>query len=315
MNKMMKTRRILMKHDKINKKTNNKINKKTNPRKNNKTNKKTNNKTNKKKFGGTMEIQNAFMNSTFEKLKTMKNMVELHQNMPQLCKEFNENIILTEKYEFTPNICSYIVTSLLLPFLIRYEIYPLFEAPYEKFDILNHYILTQNTYSGKELKEYDLTKFTPFPDKSLELLSSCKDDHEYCIMSSKYLIIDSSQHVKYLCNEESGDKIKRIELKEQLPDQGYYSYCILPSGLLCLFEGNHSIGSCGQPVICAGNITVLGKEIIQIDNSSGHYSPPSHMLIEAIELLKSKGIITSQERLNKIKSSGEIKVFVFDLHP
>jgi hypothetical protein len=263
-------------------------------------------------IGGGQIEQDDFINSTFEKIKG-KSIEELLSVMPQLCLEFKENIVDAEKYEFTVNIISFLVTSMLLPlpFLISYNIYTYTDAPYSKFDLLWRLHLN-NVFLGSEIKQHDLTSLTPYPEKSLEILNSCKDYEYYCIMSPKYLIIDYKQ-VKYLCNSNNPNEIKRITNREDLlkVKDGDYLYCILPNETLCLFDGWHSAGACGQPVICAGNIKISNNRIKEIDNSSGHYSPPFSMLITAMNVLKTKGIIESDGKEDEIRLGGEIKKFVF----
>lgn len=255
-------------------------------------------------------LQNAFIDRIFVIIQAM-NIEELHTNRKILCNEFNINIILAEKYEFTNNIRSNIVISLLVPFLFYENIYTFENAPYDKIDELNR-LCYENVYLGSIIKQHNLVLLTPYPEKSLELLNSCKDEEKYCIMAPKYLSIDY-KNVEYYCNSNDPAKIQRINNSADLLNikDGYYLYCILPTEILCLFNGHHSAGACGQPVICSGYITIANKKIIKIDNSSGHYSPPFYMLIKAIEILKRKGIITSEGSEDKSRSSGEIKRFIF----
>jgi hypothetical protein len=235
--------------------------------------------------------QDDFINSTFKKIQGKK-IEELLLVMPQLCLEFKENIVETEKYDFEVNIRSYLVTSILVPFFMEYEIYTSENYPYIKIDMLWD-LHRNNVFLGSVIKQHELTSLTPYPEKSFELLNSCNDDEYYCIMHPNYLIRDYKK-VEYYCNSDDPNKIKRITNSQDLSEveNGNYLYCILPNGTLCLFDGNHSAGACGQPVICAGNITISDKKI-QIDNLSGHYSPPSFMLNTAMDVLKTKGIIES----------------------
>ena len=85
-------------------------------------------------------------------------------------------------------------------------------------------------------------------------------------------------------------------------------YCILPSKKLCLFSGHHSAGACGQPVISAGYATIKDNEIIDIDNSSGHYTPPLHMLQKGIDVLFEKGLIKTNKEIDTINSTSIMKV-------
>jgi hypothetical protein len=261
-------------------------------------------------IGGGKEEQNAFIEKTFEKIKNM-NIQELNANLKILCRELKENIVDVEKFDFTSNIRSFIVLSMLTPFLMEY-VYDFDNAPYDKLDELSAFI-TNNVYLGTAIKENNLTSLTPYPEKSLELLNSCENNETYCVMMPKYLIMDYRGNQEYYCTSNDTNKIKRITKKEDLLsiDDGYYLYSILPNRTVCLFKGHHSSGSCGQPVICAGHITISQNKIIQIDNSSGHYSPPSDMLIKALELLKRQGLITSDGIQDKLNSGGKIKVFKF----
>ena len=263
-----------------------------------------------KTSNATSALQNACIDRLFTRIQAM-NIEELHAKRKELCEEFNNNIILAKKYEFTNNIRSTIVISMLVPFLLHEEIYTFENAPYAKIDELNR-LSYENVYLGSIIKQHNLVKLTPYPEKSLEILNSCKDDEKYCIMTPKYLSIDYKQ-VNYYCNSNKLFEIQRINNSSDLVNikNGHYLYCILPTEILCLFNGHHSAGACGQPVICAGYITIDNKKIIKIDNSSGHYSPPFYMLAKAIEILKIKGIITGEGREDESNSGGQIKRFVF----
>jgi len=254
--------------------------------------------------------QDDVIDNIFEHIKGA-GIEELLLIMRDLCLEFNENIVETEKYEFTVNIKSLLVTSMLLPFFIKYEIYTFENAPYSKIDMLWN-LHRNNVFLGSVIKQHGLTSLTPYPEKSFELLNSCNDDEYYCIMSPKYLIIDYKQ-VEYYCNSIDPKLIKRITTREELSEvkNGHYLYCILPNETLCLFGGHHSAGACGQPVICAGNITIVDNKITKIDNSSGHYSPPFVMLNKAMDVLKTKGIIESDGIEDETQRGGDVRVFVF----
>ena len=255
-------------------------------------------------------LQNACIDRLFRIIQAM-NIEELHTKRKELCNEFNSNIILAEKYEFTNNIRSNIVINMLVPFFLQEEIYTLQNVPYTKIDELNR-LTYEHVYLGRIIKEHHLINLNPYPEKSLELLNSCKDEEKYCMMAPKYLSIDYKQ-IEYYCNSNDLNKIQRINNNEDLLNikDGHYLYCILPTEILCLFQGHHSAGACGQPVICAGYITIVNKKIIKIDNSSGHYAPPFDMLIKAIEILKIKEIIIGEGREDESKGGGQIKEFIF----
>lgn len=260
------------------------------------------------------QIQDEFMNSTFEKIRG-KTFAEVTQMLPQLCIDYNETIVKSKKNYFTVNICSYIVTYIILESIEFHRFRP-------NAKIKQLYDLHNNVYLGRDLKQYGLTSLTSFPVKSLELLNSCKDDEYYCSMNPGYFINDniSYRKVYYLC--ESGDPTEINCVNNLLGlsrvRNGTYLYCLLPRELLCLFEKDfnhskitHSSGACGQPVICAGNIILYNGKIKQIDNSSGHYKPPIHMLFKAIEILKKKYMIMGHGT-ETTSSNENIKTFNFD---
>jgi hypothetical protein len=242
--------------------------------------------------GDPKDQQNRCINSIFERIQTYENIEVLRNNMKGLCLDYKTNILDNPPYEFDIDIQSFIVTSMLIPYMIQENIYNISNAPYTEFNQLLD-LYNKNVYFGKEIKQHHLTSLTPYPSKSLELLNSCKDEEEYCIMDPKYLIIDSQQQVTYLCNSENIDEIIRIKGNTDLSktESGNYLYCILPDKTLCIFKGHHSSGACGQPIICAGNIVISDQKITQIDNSSGHYSPPKSMLLKALEILETNGLV------------------------
>jgi len=296
MNKIVKTKKKVLKRTRKNRNT-----------------KKRYNKYKKQKtilFGAGKKEQDEFIDSTFEKIKRM-NIEELLIAMPQLCLEFKENIVEAEEYQFTFNIRSFLVTSILLPFILKYNIYTYENIPYHKLDKLRG-LFHDHVYLGRVIKKNNLTSLTHYPEKALELLQSCEDDEDYCVMDPIYLITDYKKLVEYYCDSDDPNKIKRINDRADLlnVEDGRYLYCILPNETLCLFDGYHSAGACGQPVLCAGNILIHGNKIKEIDNSSGHYAPPPYMLNKALEVLKRKGLTTDSIQ-DRTRDYGEIKVFVF----
>jgi hypothetical protein len=147
---------------------------------------------------------------------------------------------------------------MLQPFLYDY-IYNEENAPRAKLDALDS--LTSNgVFLGSVIKENNLTSLSLKPEKSKELLDSCKDDEYYCVMNPMYLILDyrNRKYLKYYCDSDNSEEIIRITTNKDLQNikDGPYHYSILPNMTLCLFQGNHSAGSCGQPVICAGMILI-----------------------------------------------------------
>jgi hypothetical protein len=262
--------------------------------------------------GGGKEEQDLYIENTFEIIKIM-NIEELNKNLKKLCVEFNNNIVNAAHFEFTINIRSYLVINMLAPFLYEY-VYSEENAPHDKLNTLDS--LTSNgVFLGSEIKENNLISLSPYPEKSLELLNSCKDDEYYCVMNPKYIIADYRlrDYIKYYCDSNDMNKIKRITTNKDLQNvkDGPYHYSILPNKTLCLFQGSHSAGSCGQPVICAGMILIEKNRIKKIENSSGHYSPPYYMLTKALHVLQTQGLITSNENEDKSKSAKVICTCTF----
>jgi hypothetical protein len=124
-------------------------------------------------------------------------------------------------------------------------------------------------------------------------------------MDPSFFITDYGRF-KYMCDDPSLIKMT----SDTMVAPGIYLYCIIPDGTLCLFDDHHSAGACGQPVICAGNITIKNNKIKRIDNSSGHYYPPHNMLEKAISILKEQNLIVSAGELDK-KSGADIKYYNF----
>lgn len=259
----------------------------------------------KKSIGGGKEEQDLYIENTFEIIKII-NIEELNNNLKDLCVEFNNKIINAENFDFTINIRSYLVIKMLQPFLIEY-VYSEENAPHDKLNKLTS--LTSNgVFLGSEIKENNLLSLSRYPEKSSELLNSCKDDEYYCVMDPKYVIMDYRyrKYIKYVCDSDDTNEIKRITTNKDLQNvkDGPYHYSILPNRTLCLFKGNHSTGSCGQPVICAGMILIEENKIKKFDNSSGHYSPPYYMLSKVLDVFQTQGLIISNETEDKSNISG-----------
>lgn len=251
-------------------------------------------------IGGGKEEQDLYIENTFEKIQNMK-IEDLNANLKDLCVDFNNNIINAENFDFTFNIRSYLVIKMLEPFLVEY-VYSEENAPRDKLNTLDR--LTSNgVFLGSEIKENNLTSLSLYPEKSKELLNSCKDDEYYCVMNPKYIILDYRyrDYIKYYCDSDNSKEITRISTNKDLQNvkDGPYLYSILPNMTLTLFLGQHSAGSCGQPVICAGMILIEQNKIKKIDNSSGHYSPPYYMLTKVLDVFQKQGLIISNEAEDK----------------
>ncbi len=53
---------------------------------------------------------------------------------------------------------------------------------------------------------------------------------------------------------------------------------------------HHSTLVAGAPVACAGDMTVINGELIDVNNSSGHYRPPPRALDEMVRRLREMGV-------------------------
>jgi hypothetical protein len=297
MTKSIKKRNNAMRHSKKKRITYNQYNKKNNS---------------KKLIGGGKEEQDLYIETTFEKIKDMT-IEELNNKLKDLCIEFNNNIVNAESFDFTFNIRSYLVVKMLEPFLYEY-VYSEENAPHDKLNKLTS--LTSNgVFLGSVIKENNLLKLSSNPEKASELLNSCKDDEYYCVMNPKYIIADyrHRDYIKYYCDSDDIKKIQRITTNNDLQNvkDGPYLYSILPNRTLCLFQGSHSAGSCGQPVICAGMILIEQNKIKKFDNSSGHYSPPYYMVTKVLDVFQTQGLIISNETEDKSNVLCECKFHYF----
>jgi hypothetical protein len=230
-----------------------------------------------------------------------------------LCQEFIERIVNKYPCNFTPNISSYVIIQLFLPFVYECSM----NIGIEHREIMKYVSILDSlreqyrthVFLGKDLKKCGFANLTKFPIKAKYLLDSCLDDVEYCMMTPSYFIVDYEK-VHYVCNDTS-----LIKMSTSTPVKpGTYLYCIIPDETLCLFGDHHSAGACGQPVICAGNITIENNKIKQIDNSSGHYSPSLLMLDRAILLLRHQGLIVTPGKLDTEYISPDINRYIFETY-
>lgn len=261
------------------------------------------------------------------KFVSSNDVTTVEQQNQKLCDDIY-NKIYKEKHLFTNNYLAKLVINMFLPFFYRFyrEDFNIdFASKFQEYEKFKKYVKFEPEY-GTILKQYGLTNLTKKPIPSLILLNTCKDNIKYCPMYSARFISDNINDISYLCNEKNSSvKIHRIksigdlqvinkgdDTNQGTNDEKVYLYSMLPDETLCLFKGNHSTGSCGQPVICAGIITIKNNKIISIDNDSGHYMPPESMLLEMLRILISKGITSPNYKITK---SGEITtkiIFVFE---
>ena len=77
---------------------------------------------------------------------------------------------------------------------------------------------------------------------------------------------------------------------------GTLMYVMAPDGTLYgtfdakLHVVHHSSLLAGQPVACAGDMTVVQGELIEVDNASGHYKPPAEALDSVVQQLRAMGV-------------------------
>ena len=270
---------------------------------------------NKKLIGGDKVLQDQYIEDLYMELKTF-NMHRLINNINAISEDFFD-IILTKEFEFENNYLAKLIINLFIPFLCN--IFNKNNQILNKIKDLELYTKLEPEY-GYIIKQYELTNLTPNPEKSLKILNRCVDTEKYCVMNPSYLVFDFNE-VKYLCNntnnnnnniESPKNKILKIRNRSNFTN-GNFLYTLNPDEILYLFSKttHHSTGSCGQPVICAGEITINDNKIIKINNLSGHYKPSHEMLLKAIEILKGKGLIIDEGHLNLHKSNNYIKNYVF----
>jgi hypothetical protein len=268
---------------------------------------------NKKLIGGDKELQDQYIQDLYIELKTY-DISTLIKNINRICDDLYD-IILIEEFEFENNYLSKLIINLFIPVL--YNIFNKNSQILNKIKDLELHTKLEPEY-GRLIKEYELTNLTPNPVKSLKTLNSCSDTEKYCVMNPSYLVIDLNE-VKYLCNndntnniESPKNKILKIRNRSNFTN-GYFLYTLNPDETLYLFSRttHHSTGSCGQPVICAGEIIIDNNKIIKINNLSGHYKPPHEMLLKAIEILKRKGLIIDEGHEDIRRCNNYIKNYIF----
>ncbi|MCB9535730.1 MAG: hypothetical protein H6704_05630 [Myxococcales bacterium] len=64
----------------------------------------------------------------------------------------------------------------------------------------------------------------------------------------------------------------------------YYSFDHRPGHV------HHSTLTAGAPVACAGDMTVINGELVDVNNSSGHYRPPPRALDQMVLRLRELGV-------------------------
>jgi hypothetical protein len=139
-----------------------------------------------------------------------------------------------------------------------------------------------NVFLGKDIKEYNFFRF--IYNSSDARNSSLKPEEKYCVMYPHYLFSDEVIQYNMKDGFISVKKIDELPSHSEIDDIGEYIYVILPDGELILSSQhmsrniNHSYLANGQPVICAGELTIKDKKIIRMNNKSGHYSPSFEML-------------------------------------
>ena len=248
--------------------------------------------------------------------------------------------VYSKEHVFTNNYVAKLVINLCKPYLKAYIIFKevklisRIEARFDEIiDNLNKFVEDKAFIpeKGSILKKYGLTNLTAKPEKALELLNTCKDDELYCPMDIEYYFSDYISNKPHLCDVETANpehdidddefynnNIFRINNAEELSNfktNKVYLYSMLPDETLCLFKeekysNHHSAGSCGQPVICAGFITVENGKIKTFNNDSGHYKPPIKMIIKFRDILLRKGMIENEGNIGVIPPSGTIPFFL-----
>lgn len=60
---------------------------------------------------------------------------------------------------------------------------------------------------------------------------------------------------------------------------------------------HHSSLNAGRPVACAGEMMLIEGEVIEVDNSSGHYAPPADALDQVVAQLRRLGVDLSRTKI------------------
>lgn len=61
---------------------------------------------------------------------------------------------------------------------------------------------------------------------------------------------------------------------------------------------HHSSLNAGRPVACAGEMMLVEGEVLEIDNTSGHYAPPAEALDQVVTQLRALGVDLSHTKVN-----------------
>jgi hypothetical protein len=61
---------------------------------------------------------------------------------------------------------------------------------------------------------------------------------------------------------------------------------------------HHSTLNAGGPVACAGEMMLIEGEVMEIDNTSGHYTPPAEALDQVVTQLRKLGVDLSRTKIN-----------------
>lgn len=61
---------------------------------------------------------------------------------------------------------------------------------------------------------------------------------------------------------------------------------------------HHSSLNAGRPVACAGEMMLIEGEVMEIDNTSGHYTPPAEALDQVVTQLHKLGVDLSRTKIN-----------------
>lgn len=160
------------------------------------------------------------------------------------------------------------------------------------------------TCSGHILKRYAFVALCHDPEGASKWLALCDDDTQYAFLRPRYL--GESLRAPYLCDpnaqlleEEDEGRVARPRIQNaaaslwwrdlyypSFPLKDVVSYVITPDGkLLFGLVAHHSTFTCGQPVLCAGNLTSYrdGEEYtVHIDAESGHYMPSDTQLFAGL---------------------------------
>lgn len=233
----------------------------------------------------------AYLQSIFGELKR-----KLYEVARRILSEKERDSNYKGELEFTLNYPAFVCVNLANSTEFKIDPNPPYQRGQDYRLTESHLIYKQIekidglAYPGSILKSYNLSNLTKTQEAANDLLLTCKDDVNYVPMMPNYLFSDNY----YYCTNtpsfiyiQKPDDLKGINMERNI-------YTLGPDEIIRIFRNTldkHSMGTCGQPVICAGHITIKNNKITYIDDHSGHYRPQLPSLLQLNDFLFKKGFV------------------------